>query len=429
MNLEKVKSEIPHRLMQIAERIRAAGGKSFLVGGFVRDAMLGKASRDFDVEVYDIGQDALLKILSDFGRPNLVGKAFGVVHLASKGLDLDFSFPRTENKVGEGHRGFLVETHLHLSFAEAALRRDFTVNAMGLSLPELELSDPYDGKGDLEWHLLRHVSSAFAEDSLRVLRGVQFASRFSLSLAPETAALCRTLSLADLSSERIFEEFRKWLLKPGCPSFGLRAFLEMDLSRFFPEIRPLSGSFENLGILLDNVSRKLPAVEDSVSKEVLAFAALLSGSSEISEVNGFLSRITNEVKLLKRIPELCRMIPLFVEKAKSGPFEPEFLRRASVSLDGLELVCAYLESTPELAENLRVQSAEALSLSAQRLGIFECAPKPFLKGADLLLMGLRPGPRIGEIIREEFELQLQGKILSREDALLFARNAISSETV
>lgn len=429
MNLEKVKSEIPHRLMQIAERIRAAGGKSFLVGGFVRDAMLGKASRDFDVEVYDIGQDALLKILSDFGRPNLVGKAFGVVHLASKGLDLDFSFPRTENKVGEGHRGFLVETHLHLSFAVAALRRDFTVNAMGLSLPELELSDPYNGKGDLERHLLRHVSSAFAEDSLRVLRGVQFASRFSLSLAPETATLCRTLSLADLSSERIFEEFRKWLLKPGCPSFGLRAFLEMDLSRFFPEIRPLSGSFENLGILLDNVSRKLPAVEDSVSKEVLAFAALLSGSSEISEVNGFLSRITNEVKLLKRIPELCRMIPLFVEKAKSGSFEPEFLRRASVSLDGLELVCAYLESTPELAENLRVRSAEALSLSAQRLGVFECAPKPFLKGADLLLMGLRPGRRVGEIIREEFELQLQGKILSREDALLFARNAISSETV
>lgn len=429
MNLEKVKSEIPHRLMQIAERIRAAGGKSFLVGGFVRDAMLGKASRDFDVEVYDIGQDALLKILSDFGRPNLVGKAFGVVHLASKGLDLDFSFPRTENKVGEGHRGFLVETHLHLSFAVAALRRDFTVNAMGLSLPELELSDPYNGKGDLERHLLRHVSSAFAEDSLRVLRGVQFASRFSLSLAPETAALCRTLSLADLSSERIFEEFRKWLLKPGCPSFGLRAFLEMDLSRFFPEIRPLSGSFENLGILLDNVSRKLPAVEDSVSKEVLAFAALLSGSSEISEVNGFLSRITNEVKLLKRIPELCRMIPLFVEKAKSGSFEPEFLRRASVSLDGLELVCAYLESTPGLAENLRVRSAEALSLSAQRLGVFECAPKPFLKGADLLLMGLRPGRRVGEIIREEFELQLQGKILSREDALLFARNAISSETV
>lgn len=428
MNLEKVRSEIPNRLMRIAERIRAAGGKCYLVGGFVRDAMLGKDSRDFDVEVYDIGQDVLLGILSDFGRPNLVGKAFGVVHLASKGLDLDFSFPRTENKVGEGHRGFLVETHLHLSFAEAALRRDFTVNAMGLSLPELELSDPYDGKGDLERHLLRHVSSAFAEDSLRVLRGVQFASRFSLSLAPETAALCRSLSLADLSSERIFEEFRKWLLKPGCPSFGLRAFLEMDLARFFPEIRPLDGSFENLGILLDNVSRRLSTVEDPVSREVLAFAALLAGAPDVSSVNAFLSRITNEVKLLRRIPELCRMVPLFVERARSGSFEPEFLRRASVALDGLELVRVYLESTPELAESLRVSRAEALARSAQRLGVFECAPRPFLKGADLLLLGLQPGRRVGEIIREEFELQLQGKLLSREDGLLFAQKAISSET-
>lgn len=428
MNLEKLRNEIPRRLMQIAERIRAAGGKCYLVGGFVRDAMLGRDSRDFDVEVYAIGQDALLKILSDFGHPNLVGKAFGVVHLASKGLDLDFSFPRTENKVGEGHRGFLVETHLHLTFAEAARRRDFTVNAMGLSLPELELSDPYDGKGDLDRHLLRHVSSAFAEDSLRVLRGVQFASRFSLNLAPETAELCRSLSLADLSSERIFEEFKKWLLKPGRPSFGLRAFLEMDLSRFFPEIRPLGGSFENLGILLDNISCELPAVEDSVSREVLAFTALLSGAGNVSEVNRFLSRITNEVKLLKRIPELYRMLPRFVEKARRLDFDAEFLRRASIRLGGLSLVYFYLKSTPLLEEKARTEAAKCLKLSAEKIGVFNTAPEPLLKGADLLLMGLKPGPRIGEIIRAEFEHQLQGKILSREDALLFARTAISSGT-
>lgn len=428
MNLEKVRSEIPGRLMRIAERIRAAGGKCYLVGGFVRDAMLGRDSRDFDVEVYGIGQDALLKILSDFGHPNLVGKAFGVVHLASKGLDLDFSFPRTENKVGVGHRGFLVETHLHLTFAEAALRRDFTVNAMGLSLPELELSDPYDGKGDLDRRLLRHVSSAFAEDSLRVLRGVQFASRFSLRLAPETAELCRSLSLADLSSERIFEEFKKWLLKPGRPSFGLRAFLEMNLSRFFPEIRPLGGSFENLGLLLDNVSCELPSVEDSVSKEVLAFTSLLSGATDVSGVSGFLSRITNEVKLLKRIPELYRALPLFVEKACALDFDAEFLRRESVRLDGLFLAYLYVKSTPLLEKSIQNEAAELLKISAEKIGVFDAAPEPLLKGADLLLMGLKPGPRIGEIIREEFELQLQGKILSREEALLFARKAISSET-
>ena len=198
MNSERIQHDIPERLMRIAERIRSAGGRCYLVGGFVRDALLGKSSRDFDVEVYDLEQQALLAILKDFGRPNLVGKAFGVIHLVSRGLDLDFSFPRTESKIGEGHRGFLVQTHLHLSFQEAARRRDFTVNAMGLSLPDLLLSDPYGGKSDLEKGILRHVSSAFAEDSLRVLRGVQFASRFSLRLVPETAELCRTVWLWDL---------------------------------------------------------------------------------------------------------------------------------------------------------------------------------------------------------------------------------------
>lgn len=427
MNLDKVRREIPHRLMQIAERIRDAGGKCYLVGGFVRDAMLGRNSRDFDVEVYDTDQETLLKILSDFGRPNLVGKAFGVVHLVSKGLDLDFSFPRTENKIGEGHRGFLVETHLHLTFAEAALRRDFTVNAMGLSLPELELSDPYDGKGDLERGILRHVSAAFAEDSLRVLRGVQFASRFSLRLAPETAELCRTLSLDDLSSERILEEFRKWLLKPGRPSFGLSAFLEMDLSRFFPEIAPLDGSFENLGMLLDNVSERLSRI-DPISGEVLAFAALLSGAENVSAVNGFLSRITNEVKILKRVPELYALLPDFVARAKTSEFDDEFLRRSSLKLGGLFPACLYLESTPFLEPAARAASAENLKRSAERLGVFDAPPEPFLKGADLLSMGLSPGRRIGEIIREEFELQLGGKILCRDDALRFAEKAISSGT-
>lgn len=426
MNLDKVRSDIPKRLIQIAEGIRDVGGKCYLVGGFVRDAMLERSSRDFDVEVYDIDQETLLGVLKKFGRPNLVGKAFGVVHLVTHGLELDFSFPRTESKIGEGHRGFLVETHLHLTFKEAARRRDFTVNAMGLSLPDLELSDPYNGKGDLEKKILRHVSSAFAEDSLRILRGVQFASRFALSLAPETAELCRSLSLADLSSERIFEEFKKWLLKPGKPSLGLQAFLEMDLGRFFPEIRPLSGSFENLGSLLDNISNELPNVPDLTSQEVLAFAALLSGAENVQEVNAFLSRITNEIHLLKRIPLLYQFVPSLLDHANAQSFDAEFLRRASVEQNGLFLAYLYLKSTPLLASDMRSLLAEKFKTAAENLGVFLNPPEPLLKGADLLQMGLKPGKRVGEILKEEFELQLQGKIDSREAALEFGKASISN---
>lgn len=426
MNLDKVRSDIPKRLIQIAEGIRDVGGKCYLVGGFVRDAMLERSSRDFDVEVYDIDQETLLGVLKKFGRPNLVGKAFGVVHLVTHGLELDFSFPRTESKIGEGHRGFLVETHLHLTFKEAARRRDFTLNAMGLSLPDLELSDPYNGKGDLEKKILRHVSSAFAEDSLRILRGVQFASRFALSLAPETAELCRSLSLADLSSERIFEEFKKWLLKPGKPSLGLQAFLEMDLGRFFPEIRPLNGSFENLGSLLDSVSNELPNVPDLTSQEVLAFAALLSGAENVQEVNAFLSRITNEIHLLKRIPLLYQFVPSLLDHANAQSFDAEFLRRASVEQNGLFLAYLYLKSTPLLANDMRSLLAEKFKTAAENLGVFLNPPEPLLKGADLLQMGLKPGKRVGEILKEEFELQLQGKIDSREAALEFGKASISN---
>lgn len=426
MNLDKVRSDIPKRLIQIAEGIRDVGGKCYLVGGFVRDAMLERSSRDFDVEVYDIDQETLLGVLKKFGRPNLVGKAFGVVHLVTHGLELDFSFPRTESKIGEGHRGFLVETHLHLTFKEAARRRDFTVNAMGLSLPDLELSDPYNGKGDLEKKILRHVSSAFAEDSLRILRGVQFASRFALSLAPETAELCRSLSLADLSSERIFEEFKKWLLKPGKPSLGLQAFLEMDLGRFFPEIRPLNGAFENLGSLLDNISNELPNVPDLTSQEVLAFSALLSGAENVQEVNAFLSRITNEIHLLKRIPLLYQFVPSLLDHANAQSFDAEFLRRASVEQNGLFLAYLYLKSTPLLASDMRSLLAEKFKTAAENLGVFLNPPEPLLKGADLLQMGLKPGKRVGEILKEEFELQLQGKIDSREAALEFGKASISN---
>lgn len=424
MNLDKVRSEIPHRLIQIAEAIRDAGGKCYLVGGFVRDAMLDRMSRDFDVEVYDIDQDTLLSVLKKFGRPNLVGKAFGVVHLVTHGLELDFSFPRTESKIGEGHRGFLVQTHLHLTFKEAARRRDFTVNAMGLSLPDLELSDPYDGKGDLEKKILRHVSSAFSEDSLRILRGVQFASRFGLSLAPETAELCRSLSLADLSSERIFEEFKKWLLKPGTPSLGLQAYLNMDLGRFFPEIRPLEGSFEKLGNLLDSISGELPQVADLTSQEVLAFTALLSGAKNEKEVQAFLVRITNEVHLLKRIPLLFRFIPKLLDHAEEEDFNGEFLRRASVEQNGLFLAYLYLKSTPLLSDDLRPGIAEKFKTAAEELGVFTHSPEPLLKGADLLQMGLQPGKRVGEILKAEFELQLQGEIASREAALEFGKTCM-----
>lgn len=415
---ETFEPDLPNRLLSIAGEIREAGGRAFLVGGWVRDALLGKNCRDYDVEVYDLVQDELVPILKKYGRTNLVGKAFGVIHLAMKGLSLDFSFPRTESKVGYGHRGFVVHTDEKLSFKEAALRRDFTINAMGMELPELTLCDPYGGIDDLKKGLLRHVGPAFVEDSLRILRGVQFASRFALKLAPETIELCRTLSLEDLSIERLFEEFKKWLLKPGKPSLGLRAFLDIRLNEFFPEVSPLRGSWDDLGEMLDNTESLRDNLSDDQVME-FAFAAFLSGSPETSLK--FLERITNETHLVKNVPLLLNAYSTLDFAIVS---DAPALRRMAVKLGGLKLLCLLVKATPRkyYAAAGAPEFPEQLWQAAADLDLLNAAPQPFLMGKMLMEMGFKPGKQMGETIKQSFELQLDGKIKNAEEAIAWARS-------
>ena len=424
---ERYEPDIPGRLLSIAGDIRSAGGRAFLVGGWVRDALLGKDCRDYDIEVYDLTQDELVTILKKYGRTNLVGKAFGVIHLAMKGLSLDFSFPRTESKVGYGHRGFVVHTDEKLSFKEAALRRDFTINAMGMELPELTLCDPYGGIDDLKKGLLRHVGPAFVEDSLRILRGVQFASRFALTLSPETVELCRTLTLADLSVERLFEEFKKWLLKPGKPSLGLRAFLDIRLNEFFPEVFPLRESWEDLGEMLDNMEnarRALVAEGNALSESQsmeFAFASFLCGNPETSLK--FLERITNESHLLKNVPLL---LGAYSELPLGIVSDVPSLRRLAVKLDGLKLLCLLVKATPRkfYAAAGDAEFPEKLWQVAADFDLLDIAPQPYLTGKMLMELGVKPGKQMGEIIKQSFELQLDGKIKNAEDAIAWAKARI-----
>ena len=415
--------DLPGRLLKIAGDIREAGGRAFLVGGWVRDALLGKSCRDYDVEVYDMAQDALVPILSKYGRTNLVGKAFGVIHLAMKGLSLDFSFPRTESKVGYGHRGFVVHTDEKLSFKEAALRRDFTINAMGMELPELTLCDPYGGIDDLKSHTLRHVGPAFAEDSLRILRGVQFASRFGCTLAPSTVELCRTLSLDDLSVERLFEEFKKWLLKPGKPSLGLKAFLDIKLDEYFPEIHPFKNSWETLGTILDNMVPLRDTLPEAQAME-FAFAALLSDSAETSLK--FLERITNETHLLKIVPPLLKA---YQELDAAIVNDAPALRRLAVKLGGLKLLGLLVKCTPcEFYAGSTADGecfADKLWNATSELDLIEEAPQPYLTGKMLMDLGVKPGKQMGEVIKASFELQLDGEIKNADEAVAWAKSRLS----
>ena len=211
-----------------------------LVGGCVRDDLMGIEPKDFDIEVYGIEPQKLRGILDTFGKVNAVGEAFTVYKL---GNDLDVAIPRREKKVSRGHKGFVIEGDSQMSFEEAAKRRDFTINAILQDALTGEIIDIYNGREDIANKILRMVSKeTFAEDTLRVLRAAQFAARFEFEIEAETVEICRQIDLSDLPKERIWCELEKLLLKARKPSIGLQWLYDLGVvEQLFPEIKALVG--------------------------------------------------------------------------------------------------------------------------------------------------------------------------------------------
>ncbi len=218
---------IPQILFKVAADVKAAGGRAFLVGGSVRDHLLGLPPKDFDTEVYGIPSQKLFELLRSHGDVNAVGESFQVYKLFQ---DYDFSLPRKDKKTGKGHRGFEVSGDPFLGFDEATRRRDFTVNAMMLDILTGELIDLHGGRQDLELRLLRSVDEkTFGEDSLRVLRAAQLAARFEFEIEEKTMTLCQSIGLEDLPAERIWQELRKILLIAKRPSLGFHYLYKLGV--------------------------------------------------------------------------------------------------------------------------------------------------------------------------------------------------------
>src|SRR5687767_4951826 len=229
---------LPPKILDLATAVRDASGRALLVGGCVRDALMGVQPKDWDLEIYGVAPERLREILDRFGPVNVVGEAFTVYKL---GLDLDVSLPRRERKSGRGHRAFVIEGDPSMTIEEATRRRDFAINAILEDPLTGEIIDPFGGQRDIEKRILKAVSAeTFAEDSLRVLRAAQLAARFEFDIDEETVVLCRGLDLSDLPAERVWGEVEKLLLRARCPSIGLgwlRKFGAID--QLFPEIASL----------------------------------------------------------------------------------------------------------------------------------------------------------------------------------------------
>jgi tRNA nucleotidyltransferase (CCA-adding enzyme) len=464
-----MKTTVPTRVLELAAAIRAAGGRALLVGGCVRDELMQNQPKDWDVEVYGVEPARLRNLLDQFGSVNVVGEAFRVYKL---GADLDVSLPRRERKAGRGHRAFVIEGDPEMTFREAASRRDFTINAILKDPLTGEIIDPFRGQVDLEARLIRAVApETFAEDSLRVLRAAQFAARFEFQIEPATVALCRQIVLLDLPAERIWGEIEKLLVRAERPSIGWGWLRELGaIDQLFPEIKALidvpqdpewhpEGDVFVHTLLVVDRAREL--IDDlPYAKQVTVMLAALAHDLGKPATTEFIegrwrSRGHEEggveptTRLLDRLNIYTldgydvrgQVLALVRDHLKPGEY---FKKRQEVG-DG---AFRRLARKCELDLLYRVARADSLGRNAdwiprekwydaeaqewfiaraRELDVQSSAPAPLLLGRHLLEMGLQPGPRIGEITREVYEMQLDGRVQTLDQAKEVARAIMSKD--
>ena len=453
--------------MQIAEAVRENGGRAMLVGGCVRDELMGARPKDWDLEIYGIKPDDLRSILDSFGSVDIVGEAFAVYKLGS---DLDVSIPRRERKSGKGHRGFAIEGDPAMSFDEACARRDFTINAILKDPLTGEIVDPFDGQGDIRRRVLRMVSrETFAEDSLRVLRAAQFAARFEFDIEAETVEVCKKIDVTDLPKERIWGELEKLLLKAQKPSVGLQWLYNLGVvTQLFPEMQALvgvpqepewhpEGNVDVHTLMVTDEARKLIDELDYPRQVAVMIGALAHdfgkppttefidgrtrsrGHDEagVEPTLAFLDRLgihtLDGYDVRNQIVQLVRyhLKPGEYYKAKSPVGDGAFRRLArKVEPDLLYRVAKAdsLGRNPDWLPKEKWFGSEAQEWFIEKvreLDIEKKAPDPILMGRHLIELGLQPSPQFKQILDAVYELQLDGKIENLEAAISEAKLRIN----
>ncbi len=451
-------TEVPEKVISLAEKIASTGGRAMLNGGCVRDELMGVEPKDWDVEVYGVEPDRLGEIVAEFGEVNAVGESFAVYKI---GNNLDVSLPRRERKSGSGHRGFIVEGDPSMSFEEACGRRDFTVNAILKDAITGEIVDPFDGRGDIGRKVLRMVSrETFGEDSLRVLRACQFAARFEFDIDAETAELCRTIDVTDLPRERIWGEMEKLLLLPKQPSIGLKWLYDLGVAvQIFPEMQALvgvpqepawhpEGDVDVHTLMVVDEARKLIDELDYARKVTVMIGALAhdfgkppttvfmdgrwrSHSHDEAGIEPALSFMNtlgiytlDGYDVREQVVQLVRyhLKPGEYYGAKTPVGDGAFRRLARKVEPDLLYRVAKADSLgryPEGDKSKAIFGSEAQEWFIEKvreLQVEKRAPDPILMGRHLIEMGLMPGPLFKRILDAVYERQLDGEITDLDQA-------------
>ena len=447
---------------EIARAVRDAGGRALLVGGCVRDELLGRQPKDLDIEVFGLQADRLRALLERFGRVDTVGESFAVYKIGN----LDVSLPRRESKSGRGHKGFTIEGDPWLPIDEAARRRDFTINALSRDPLTGELVDPFDGARDLSARVLRAVDPrTFGDDSLRVLRALQFAARFELTVDHGTKALCRSIALDDLPYERVWGELEKLLLRAPRPSIGFALGLELGVvQQLWPELEALVGCPQepewhpegdvwiHTLLVVDQARHRIDDLDRGRAAAVMLGAvchdfgkpsttAIVDGrirslgheEAGVAPATAFLDRLNvhtldgYDVRRFVLGAVAHHLKPGMFHKAPTVVGDGAF-RRLALKVD-LELL-ARLAKADCLG---RTGSFDCSAMDwflerARALGVEHQPPAPLVLGRHLLDLGVEPGPAMGRLLRHIYERQLDGDVRTLDDGIAVARSLLSSNT-
>ena len=466
-----MKLELPAGLTRLLASLRDAGGRPYVVGGAVRDALLRLPLEDWDVEVFGLSAERLEALLAGFGKVDAVGQAFRVYKLSGvEGVTgaLDVALPRRDSKVGPGHRGIGVTGDPSLSVEEAARRRDFTINALLFDSATGELVDPWGGRADLEARRLRAVDSAtFGDDPLRALRALQFAARFELQVDEATARLCASMPLRELPAERVFGEIEKLLLKARRPSLGLALAREWGmLETIAPELVPLASTpqdpewhpegdvWVHTLQVVDEARALLSGLEDDRPRQLTVMLGALchdlgKPATTRFEDGRVRSRGHEEAGLPPTTALLDRwnvftrqgydvraqVLALVAQHLKPGQLYDDRERVSDGAIRRLARKCepdllyrvARADCVGRRPGRFEPVAMEWFMERVRALDVAQRPPEPLLKGRDLLDLGLAPGPRVGELLREVYEKQLDGTISTPEDARAEAARRIREE--
>ena len=429
--------------VKIARQVALSGGRTFYVGGLVRDRLLGIENKDIDIEIHGIPAEELKNILSGLGEVTVMGASFGIYGL--RHYEVDIALPRMENAIGRGHKDFEVITNPFIGPEKAALRRDFTINAMMEDVLTGEILDFFGGREDLEKGIIRHVNAeTFVEDPLRVLRAAQFASRFGFRIAEETISLGKTMDLSALSMERITGELEKALLKAAQPSVFFEELRRMEqLHTWFPEMEDLIGVAQppshhpegdvwNHTMLVLNEAAGLRAltgepryfmyaalVHDfgkAVTTEIIDGKIHSYGHEEegLPIVSRFISRLTSETALAKYVLNMTElhMKPNMLAAQNSG--RKAFMKLFDRSVCPEDLLL--LAKADYLGRALPDRNYPEESILREMLASYDdLMSRPYVQGRDLVAAGIRPGPLFKEALDYGHALRLAG--VPKEQAL------------